>query len=84
MSPGPSALARARARARAAAAAAGAAGAFLAYRRWMANRQELLDEQAAAGYYVSAAGTVGPRARVHAPRCMPARAPSAKCSRARA
>jgi hypothetical protein len=39
-----------------AAVAAGAAGAFFAYRRWMAYRQELEDEQAASGYYVSAAG----------------------------
>ena len=53
-----------------AAVAAGAAGAFFAYRRWMAYRQELLDEQAAAGYYVSAPGTVGPRARARARPCM--------------
>jgi hypothetical protein len=39
-----------------AAVAAGAAGAFFAYKRWMAYRQELEDEQAASGYYVSAAG----------------------------
>ena len=78
--PGPSVSARARAPAQVAAAAAGVAGAFFAYRRWMAYRQELLDEQAAAGYYVSATGTVGPRASARAPRCVQARAPSAKCA----
>jgi len=49
----------------AAAVAAGAAGAFFAYRRWMAYRQELEDEEAAAGYYVSSAPGAGSEARVN-------------------